>query len=111
MFEDLLLVVYGLTVLFFFIGYTGGILTGRWNRKIQSAAENVVTKVEQQSGFRFNTKAMANFIEFGTIISFLLPVVNTCVMVKSIITVRKAKKAFNAATKRIVDEHTKFLDD
>lgn len=111
MFEDLLLVVYGLTVLYFFIGYTGSVLTGRWNRKIQTAAESVVSKVEQQSGFRFNTKAMANFIEFGTVVAFLLPLVNTCVMVKSISNVRKAKRAFNAATKRVVDEHTKFLDD
>ena len=111
MFEDLFLIVYGLTVLFFFIGYTGSVLKGRWNKRIQTAAESVVAKVEQESGFRFNTKAMANFIEFGTVIAFLLPLVNTCVMVKSISNSRKAKKAFNAATKRIVDEHTKFLDD
>ena len=111
MFEDLFLIVYGLTVAFFFIGYTYLCLTGRWNKRIQTSAQGVIDKIEQQSGIRMNVSSMAIFIESVAIISFLLPMVNTIILVISIVTACRDKKALNNTMKKIVDEHTKFLDD
>jgi len=111
MFEDLFLVVYGLTVFMFLIGFTYLWLTGRWNKRIQTGAQRVVYKIEQQSGVRMNTSAMAVFIECVGVISFLLPLVNTVILINSIITTVRAKKAFEKGVKKVVDDHTKFLDD
>ena len=111
MFEDFVLIVYGLTVSIYFIAITILMLTGKWDKKIQAAAERVVEKVEKQSGFRFNVKAMAGFIEFSSIVTFLLPIVNTVFLLKTFAEKHRAHKAFNETTRKIVDDNTKFLDD
>lgn len=111
MFENLFLVVYGLTVFMFLIGFTVGTINGKWNKKIHEAAETVVEKIEQRSGHRFNEKAMASFIEFTTVVMFLLPVINTYVFVNGMVKKYRVRKAINTGVNKIVDEHTKFLDD
>ena len=107
MFEDIFLVVYGVTVLFFFIGFTASVIRGRWDNKMVAAAEHAVEKVEQQSGLRFEVSVMKAAIEICSIVVFLLPVINTLVMVKTFANKRKTNRAIAKA----VNEHTKVLDD
>lgn len=111
MFKDLFLIVYGFTVLFFLIIYTYSMLKECWDKSIQTTAEIFVDKIEQESGFQFNTKAIANFIEFETIVFYLLPLINTYLMVMAIRSYIKVKKVLNAETKRNIDKHSKFLND
>jgi hypothetical protein len=111
MFEDLFLVVYGLTVAFYFICFTAGVLRGKWDKKMVYIAKVATDRIEADSGHRFSETSMRVVIEATTIIFFLLPFVNTIILVRTTITKHKARKAFATATRKVVDDHTKFLDD
>lgn len=84
MFEDIFLVVYGVTVLFFFICFTALIVCNKWDKKMTMIADQVVTKLENNVGQKFDLNSMKLFIEISTIILFLLPVINTLMLLKTI---------------------------
>ena len=111
MFEDLFLVVYGLTVAFYFVCFTAGVLRGKWDKKMVDVAKVVTDRIEADSGHRFSETSMRVVIEATTIIFFLLPFVNTVILVRTTISKHKARKAFAAATRKVIDDRTKFLDD
>ena len=107
MFEDIFLVVYGVTVLFFFIGFSVLVIRNKWDKKMITVAGTVVEKIEMNAGRKFDLVSMKLFIEISTIILFLLPVINTLLLLKAF----HDKQKVNTAISKAVKEQTKFLDN
>lgn len=107
MFEDIFLVVYGVTVFFFFIGFTVLVIRKQWDKKMIGVAGRVVEKIEMNVGHKFDLISMKLFIEISTIVLFLLPVINTLLLLKAF----HGKQNVNKAITKAVKEQTKFLDD